>query len=677
MGSEVSGWYGPTRYFGLHYDLHAGEEDTEIGGRCDVDQLAAALQRVGVDFVQTDCKGHPGYTSWFSKVEHASVAPHLQHDALLAWREASRRLGLPLHCHYSGIWDGAAAKRNPSWVVVPAKPPAEQEELKQNAGGFAREIMCPRGPYLEELMIPQMKELIDRYDVDGFWIDGDLWGAQPCYCERCRAAYAEETGHAEPPESPESPEWTRWWLFNLRSFERFVTRYTEAVHQHRPGVKVCSNWLQTFCHPGEPTVPTDWISGDNVWSWSIDSGRCESRFISTRGKHWDLMLWAWYYPQGFNKPEYPPTAKPPQMLMQEAATVVALGGAVQVYETVAKVRDGRLAGWRLDRLKTVGDFVKRRRSLAQDSDTYPQVAVLHSEDHLYATANGPNLKHNTDLMPVRGATLALVESQLGVDILDEWALLQRLDDFPVVVVPEAHLLSETMVERLRTYVERGGSLLVTGARCYERFSGEFLGVEQGTVVEKETYAVAALDGAEPVHARAWRLTRPTDADLIAPLYRDTLLEAESETDYAAATLRSVGKGQVAYIPWDAFAAYAVLRYPLLRAFIAGVVKRLGGDKLVTVESPGCVDVVMRRKAGHPLIIHMINHASGVLNQPGVPGIDEVPPVGPLKFKINLPQRPAAVRLEFSDDEPVWQWDNGSLSVTVPSVHIHAALVIDA
>ena len=49
--------------------------------------------------------------------------------------------------------------------------------------------MRPRSPYLEKLMIPQMIDLIDRYGVDGFWIDGDLWAIEPCYCPRCEARH--------------------------------------------------------------------------------------------------------------------------------------------------------------------------------------------------------------------------------------------------------------------------------------------------------------------------------------------------------------------------------------------------------------------------------------------------------------------------------------------------------
>ncbi len=668
-------WYGNHRHFGLHYDLHANAADTTLGTRCDADALTAAFERMGAEFVQTDCKGHPGYTSWFSEVEHASVPDGLTHDALACWREATRRLGLPLHCHYSGIWDGAAAAKNPHWVVTPVKPVEQQGELKQNAGGFAHEVMCPRGGYLEEFMIPQMKELVDRYDVDGFWIDGDLWAAQPCYCDRCRAAYREQTGKPEPPAEPTDPDWPTWWKFTLDSFEAYVTRYVEAVHGHRPGVKVCSNWLQTFGHPGEPRVPTDWISGDNVWAWSLDSGRCECRFISTRGKPWDLMLWNFYYAQRFNKKEYPPVAKPAQMLMQEAATVVALGGGVQVYETVPGVRDGRLSGWRADRIGEVGRFVKRRRKLCRGSDAFPQIAVLHSEHALWASANGPNLKHGVDLRPVQAAVITLVESQLPVDVLDEWALRPRLSDFPLVVVPEAHRMSDGMLEDLKAYVETGGRLLVTGVDAFDRFGGAFLGVAEGKVAEAQDLAVSGGGGASPLYLERVRLTTVNDATVLSPLYRDVLLDEDSATTHPAAVLRRVGKGAVAYVPWDVFTVFTGLRYPELRAFVAEVVRELADKRLAAVQGPACVDVVMRRRKNIPLMVHLINNASGLLLQPNVPAVDEIPRVGPIRLRVPLPAKPRSV-ISAYDREPIdWSWTRGTLRITVPSVHIHNTIVV--
>ncbi len=672
-------WHGKHCYFGFHHDLHATPGDNAIGTRSD--DLAEMLRLAGVEFVQTDSKGHPGYTSWHSRTPGASVAPGLVHDALALWRAATRQLGVPLHAHYSGIWDAAAGAQHPEWRLLAAdgQPPGPPYTIP----GWSAErgaLMCPRGPYLDELLIPQLLEMIDRYEVDGFWVDGDIWAMQPCYCPRCRAAYTAATGEANPPVEVSDPRWAAWWLFNLQAFEAYVTRYCDAVHRHKPGVLVCSNWLQTFRHPGAPRVPTDWISSDNVPVWGVDGSRCQARFNSTRGKPWDIMLWDFYASHGLTEPSSPWVTKPVQMLQQEAAVVVALGGQVQACDAPwapCGLRTGQHVPWRMRRLREMGRFVKARRALCHGTETIPQVAVLHSEHHARATVTGQNLFWNVDTAPVEGAVFSLLENHYGVDVLDEWALLPRLAEFPVVVVPEQHAMSEEMVASLKTYVRNGGKLLLSGAALFDRFGGEFLGVTAGTLGENMTYHLPAADGAAPVFSARWRLCQPDGARVLLPLGTTPLLD-EYLLPHPGAMLHRLGRGRVLYVPGDLFRDFARNRYALTRALVGELVRALAGPLAITVTAPVCVDVVLRRK-GARSIVHLINRASGIPNQPNNGAIDEIPPVGPITLRLRLPQKPARVRLafehgtlavEFRPGQPL-----GTLIISVERVAIHAAVVI--
>ena len=666
-------WHGKRRYFGLHYDLHAGPKDTELGSRCSPRELVPMLRMMGVDFVQTDCKGHPGMTSWFSKVPNATVSPGVVKDAMAQWRQSTRQLRLPLHCHYSGIWDKAAGKKHPAWCIIKADGKVAGAPFGDNAAKSTGEKMCPRGPYADKLMIPQLLELIDRYQVDGFWIDGDMWGMEPCYCKACRKAFHEQTGLNKPPTKPDDPNWHRWWNFTRESFEAYVTHYCNAVHAHKPGVLVCSNWLQTFKHPGEPKVPTDWISGDNSWVWGLDGSRCEARFLSTRGKPWDIMLWNFYCSHGMGKPESPWTAKPVEMLQQEAAVLLAFGGNVQVYENPG-VRTGQLIPWRAKRIQAMGRFVHQRRAVCQGTETIPQIAVLHSETHLRRTPTGANLMWNTDASPVQGAVFSLLECSYGVDILDEWALLQRLDQFPVIVAPEQDFMSDAMVAALKGYVERGGRLLVSGAKAFERFGKKFLGVKSGSVEEGKTYHVPAADGSVPIWSKDWRRVKPTTAKGFGRLALTALLD-ERLLPEPAYTVNRVGKGQVAYVGCNLFRDFTHNRYPLCRTFIGEVCEQLAGNRWnIRVSAPVGVDVTLRRKAGS-ILVHFVNRGSGIPNQPNNGAIDCIPTVGPMQVRMRLAHKPSTVKMALEPATVAWRYSKGWLTATVDRVRIHNTLVI--
>ena len=672
-------WHGKKRYFGLHYDLHAGEGDTELGVRAGPRYLVPLLKIISPDFVQTDCKGHPGYTSWYSRVPNASVSPGVRKDALKGWRESTRQLGLPLHCHYSGIWDAAAGARHPEWGAVTAdgKPAGAAFGPGSDIPGPPQR-MCPRGPYLEQLLIPQMMELIDRYGVDGFWVDGEIWAVEPCYCQRCASAFKEATGIARPPKDESSPNWPAWWWFTMEGFEHYVTRYCEHIHQRRPHVLVCSNWLQTFRHPGEPRVPTDWISGDNTNSFGLDAGRCEARFISTRGKPWDIMIWSFYSGHGMSDRTSPWTFKPVQMIQQEAAVVCALGGAVQVYENPGGLRDGRLVEWRARRLRQVSRFVKARRTLCQDTETIPQVVVLHSEYHARSRP-GRNLMHGIDVRPVQGAAWSLLENHFGVDIMDEWALLEHLDEFPVAVAPEQDRMSDEMVGALVDYVTEGGRLLVSGLAAYQRFGGRFLGVRKGKVEEERVYHVPAADGSFAAWSDAWHLTRPTSARGLGQLATTPLLD-DRLLPHPAAFVNKVGRGAVAYVPFGIFRFFEHTRYPLARAFVDEVTRALAGTLAISVRAPTCIDVVLRRK-GSRSIVHLINRASGVPQRPNDGTVDEIPPMGPVEVRMKLDGKPKSVRLVLEKAPVDWKYRAGkrvgTLTARLECVHLHAALVVEA
>ena len=67
-------------YFGLHFDFHANEETRDIGAEFDGAVLERILREVKPDFIQCDTKGHPGYSSYPTKV--GTPAPGLRRDIL-------------------------------------------------------------------------------------------------------------------------------------------------------------------------------------------------------------------------------------------------------------------------------------------------------------------------------------------------------------------------------------------------------------------------------------------------------------------------------------------------------------------------------------------------------------------------------------------------------------------
>ena len=105
-------------YFGLHFDFHANVWTHAIGESFDEQLVERICEEVKPDFIQCDTKGHPGYSSYPTKV--GTPAPQIVCDILAGWRRATKKHGVLLFSHYSGLWEQRATGDRPEWAAVAA-----------------------------------------------------------------------------------------------------------------------------------------------------------------------------------------------------------------------------------------------------------------------------------------------------------------------------------------------------------------------------------------------------------------------------------------------------------------------------------------------------------------------------------------------------------------------------
>ena len=656
-----------TAFFGLHYDLHASAEDTALGRDLTCEHLRAELEKVRPDWVQCDGKGHPGLASYPTAVGVA--APGIVADALRVHRDVTRELGIPLSVHFSGIWDDAAMAAHPDWRLVPLAAAAPAPAGQTEAGNVRTDTpergrACLSSPYTEAYMIPQLLEIVDRYDVDGFWVDGENWAAGLCYCARCRALFAAEHAGAAAPTAATQPLWAEWTGFHRRLFVRHVRRYTEAVHARKPSCLVCSNWLYTARQPEPIAVPVDYLSGDFDHDFGAERAAVEGRMLDGRGLPWDLMAWSFLTGEdsfdGW-------TTKTLPHLCQELAEVLACGGAVILFDNPQ--RSGHLVGWHQDLFAEVAGFCRARQAVSQGTASVPQVAVLHGAAAYYAH-NDPPYGMGRATEAVEGAVHALLDAGYHVDLLAEDALLRRLGEYPLVVIPEQDPLADAVVAALPGYVAAGGRLLLSGAHVAARL-GELAGVAPDGE-PREGYRYLPAGGGAVTVAGPWQPVALLDSAEALPLL-DGQEPSRDAAGTPAATIRAWGEGRVAAIHGPAFAAYFRTRYPRLREVLAAVMALAWDAPLVRLEAPGPVALTLRRREGQ-LLVHLLNRA--VAPPTGRHGrmVERVPPQGPVTVRLRC-DKPSRVYAVPDDPRLEACWEDGLLTATLPALGIHAAIVV--
>ena len=67
-------------FLGIHFDFHAGPDCKEVGKNTTPAMVENIINLVHPDYLQIDCKGHPGFSSYPTKVGHQ--APGIIGDPL-------------------------------------------------------------------------------------------------------------------------------------------------------------------------------------------------------------------------------------------------------------------------------------------------------------------------------------------------------------------------------------------------------------------------------------------------------------------------------------------------------------------------------------------------------------------------------------------------------------------
>lgn len=416
------------------------------------------------DYLQIDCKGHPGLSSYPTLV--GNPAPGFVGDPLRIWRDVTAAHGVSLYMHYSGVWDSKAAKDHPEWAAVGAdnKPSAT--------------ITSTFGVYADKLLIPQLRELADRYGVDGAWVDGECWAAIPDYSPVALQAFQKTTGIQELPRKPDDPHWFEFLQFHREAFRAYLRHYITEVKKTNPKFQLCSNWAFSD-HMAEPvSAPIDFLSGDYSPQDSVNAARVSARYLAQQEKPWDLMAWSFS-----TQPKR--SQKSAVQLQREAAVVLALGGGFQAYFT--QNRDGSVRLEEMPVMAEVAKFCRARQTLCHKAVAVPQVALLYSTEAHYRKVNG--------LFPrsygqMTSALITLLKKQYSVGVLGEHMLAGRMSQYPLVVIPEWEYLDPKFIHELTDYVEAGGNLLLIGAKTAGLFQ-----VQTGTLAQRGKGKIAAAEAA--------------------------------------------------------------------------------------------------------------------------------------------------------------------------------------
>ena len=631
-------------FLGLHFDFHAMAGD-EVGSVIDIASIEKMLDATMPDMIQVDSKGHPGISSYMTKAGVHAERMHM--DVLRTWRELTASRGIRLYAHHSGLYEEKQAALHPDWASLNADGVPY--------GGYVSAF----SPYVDEVLLPQLREIAGEYGVDGAWIDGDEWAAFVDYSPYARAAWKEKTGSDTPPR-PDEEGYPDYAEFCREGFRRYVEHYVTVIKSEFPDFEITSNWMYTHTMPERRSVPIDFISGDYNCGNSVNDARVAARCILPQGLTWDLMAWgqnarplSW---QTRNR-----CTKEPAQLCQEAAVVLALGGGFQffniLYGTGGLVQRWAIPGW-----QQVAEFCRAREPYCFHAEDASDVAVLYP-----AYYRDRPLFTGGAYRALGGFVSMLADAGVSTAVINE-SDLSALSRYRVLLLPAAERLEEETVEALKSFVANGGILLSDGGNtlpvqlCGARFAEGvtrlvFPDCGEGLTALETKFFAPMPEGATP----------------IAYCYRENYYR-EEERDIAA-TVYPFGRGKVVSLTFALSEVYSDNVTYQLKQFIRNLLRDVGYRAPVEVTGSDYADLTLMKKDGH-LMAHIINRA-GEHNAVGVRTFREIPPTPPLTVRVRAADRPKGVtrRPEGIPLAPIGEED-GCYLYSIDRLDIHTIVEID-
>ncbi len=657
-------------FFGLHFDFHANPNDNVTVGEtlCEED-IRKICRAIRPDFIQIDCKGHPGWTSYPTSLGNAM--PSIKGDPLMLWRRVTREEGVALYMHYSGLYDIKYCSDHEDSSVLLADGTVRE--------GFNRFF----DRYADELLIPQISELAEKYGIDGVWIDGDSWAVIPDFHADALGAFEREKGisfNGVPPATPNDPYYYEYRDHFRELFRNYVRRYVDILHERFPNLQIASNWAYTDNMPEKISSGVDFISGDLNPVNSFNSARYAARAIAHQEYTWDLMAW--------NFRAYTPVGSPdkhPIQILQEAAAVIALGGGFQNY--IMQDRDGSPNMGAIEKMTALAEFMRSREAYCFKGKPIHQTAMLLSTyDRAHEVTTRVYNRHGYEKQ--MGLTSLLCDSGVSLETVFEYALKERYSDYPMIVIPElCYGLDDETVSELIAYAENGGNLLLIGNRTCSLFSKAGLPFSVRTLKKYKNDPTDQNDnghdtgsGSELLQYRlSLRGDHYTAGALVSPAEiiadgGDILAEAVYDKKKSPlAILLPFGKGKIAAVGFDIGSQYLNCGQYLHRELIKDISGRMYTPKAKIEAVLGTAELIPLLKDGR-LMLQIIN-ANGNHSNPNYITEDHIPPLLDLKLSVECGKKDTQIILRPEGKRLSAEYKDGRLFFTVDRVDIHSIVEI--
>jgi putative glycosyl hydrolase-like family 6 (GHL6) protein len=566
-------------------------------------------------------------------------------------------------------------------------------------------VTCALGPYNFDFMDQVHREIVSRYKVDGIF--ANRWAPQggDCFCVHCRQNFKDATGHDLPTTTdrrdPVRRAYIEWRKARLTELWK---RWDQTVRSANPEARFIPNGPPDMKIAGDMEAPIQFA--DNQARRGVappwGNGRRAKEYRSVMGRRPVGGIFS----VGLEEPyRWKDSVQSEAEIRLWVAEGTANGARPWVTKFSGVLYDRR---W-LPVVERIYDWHYRHEKYLRNEASLARVALLYSEQtQAQHTGVSPGDRAEDHVL---GMYHALVEARVPFELVHEAFLTpDRLDRFKLLILADAAALSDAQCAAIRSYVQRGGSILATfasslfdetGGRRDDFGLGDVFGVSFAGRIEgpmQNSYLsldadpatgrrhpiLDGLEGTPRIINGVFRIDVRPSASFPSPLtliptYPDLPMEdvypRVPHTDTRELYLRELGRSRIVYIPWDITRTFwEVMAVDHLRLLRNAVSWATNEPPPAEIEGPGLIDVTVWRQRVS-MTVHLVNLTNPMMMKGP---LREAMPIGPLRARIRLPAGTSAKNVQLLTAGTPVRADKSAdaVIVRVPSVDVHEVIAID-
>ena len=640
----------------VHLDFHTSEF-LPVGKNFSKEQFQQALKLGHVDSITVFSKCHHGWS--YHPTEVNEMHPQLNFDLLGAQLEACKEIGVNAPVYISAGYDEKDFIRHPEWRYKYSPDKADNDEY-ENEVHF--HTLCFNTAYLDALCA-QIEEVMVKYNPCGIFLD--IIALRVCYCEKCQADM-KNLGLNIKSEADRLK-------FAYMTLNKYFKATNAAVRKHSDTATIFHNSghipkgdydsIDANTHLELESLPTG--------GWGYDHFPLSAAYVRTLGNKEYLGMTgkfhhSWGEFGGF---------KHPNALIYETSLSIANGAGCSIGDQMHPLGEMNPATYGL--IGKAYSLVEQKEPWINGAENVADIAVLSAEA----------ITGDRDVTADVGANRMLLEENLLYNFIDE---TMDFSAYKLLILPDVEITSDKTIEKIKDYLAAGGKVIASAKSLVKdnKFSID-IGAEYKDENEySPTYLIPYYNTVNGVTEYVMRCNfnkfEAHDCETIAlmqnPYFNRTAehfcSHAHTPNNPEESFTGAFINGNLAYIGWDIFSAYAEHGHICFKELFSEIVsKMLGNDLTVNVDIPDrAVVTYTRQETESRNILHLL-FAHTTVRGESTEVIEDTVPLYNVKCAVKCKNKPAKISIVPEGIELDFTYNNGCAEFTVPKVDIHSMIEI--